>query len=178
MSKPKRKTKWDTHVQPNLNRIPKWRRDGLTEKQVAQKLGVAYSTLRVYRDQYSALAAALEKGKEELIEELEDSLYKRAKGYEYEEVKTHISKDRDGNQKTRIEKTTKHMPPDTGALAFALKNLAPEKWKDRRQIEHEGELEVKKDDKTKAIEEQIKTDKESRELLKEFFRRTNATSTN
>jgi len=44
MSKPKRKTKWDTHVQPNLNRIPKWRRDGLTEKQVAQKLGVAYST--------------------------------------------------------------------------------------------------------------------------------------
>ena len=168
-----RKTKYETHVEPNLHRIPKWRRDGLTEKQVAKKLGVAYSTLRVYRDQKPALSAVLEKGKEELIEELEDSLYKRAKGYTFEETKTVASKE-GGIDRRRIEKTTKHIAPDTGALAFALKNLAPEKWKDRHNLE--GELEVKNDDKTKEIERILEADEESRELLKEFYRRARRNS--
>lgn len=31
MAKRGRKSKWDTHVLPNLDRIPKWRRDGMTD---------------------------------------------------------------------------------------------------------------------------------------------------
>ena len=73
-----------------MDRIPSWRKQGLTEEQIAQKLGIAYSTLNLYKDSHLALSEALKKGKEELIEELEDSLYKKAMGYEFEEVETWI----------------------------------------------------------------------------------------
>lgn len=39
-----RKSKWETHVKPNLDRIPKLRRQGYHEEQIAEILGVAKST--------------------------------------------------------------------------------------------------------------------------------------
>jgi len=133
MAKPKRKTKYDTHVVPYLDRIPAWRRQGLTEEQVAERLGIAYSTLFLYKDKHSGLSDALKKGKAELIEELEDSLFRRAMGFEYEEVDTYIEEFGDVQKvKTKIMKRV--ALPDTGALAFALKNLAPDKWRDRHDI--------------------------------------------
>ena len=171
-SKRGRKSKWETHVLPNLDRIPKWRRDGMTEEQICKKLDVGVSTFNRYKKQYRELREALKKGKEHLIEELEDSLYKKAMGFAYEETKTYISKDDDGKARQKVEKYKKYAQPDTGALAFALKNLAPDKWKDRHDIEHKGSLEVKNDDSIKRIEQQLEQDDESRELLKEFFRRS------
>lgn len=138
MKKGKRQSKYETHVLPYIDRIPSWRKQGLTEEQVAQKLGIAYSTLNVYKDNHSALSEALKKGKEELIEELENSLYKKAMGYEYEEVETWIE-EVDGVQKKRVKRVKKIAPPDTGALCFALKNLAPDKWRDRQDADQTGE---------------------------------------
>lgn len=140
MSKRKRLTRYDTHVVPYLDRIPSWRKQGLTEEQIAQKLRIAYSTLNVYKERYSELSEALKKGKEELIEELEDSLYKKAMGYEYEETETWLE-EVDGVQKKRVKRIKKVAHPDTGALAFALKNLAPDKWRDRQDIDSsDGQL--------------------------------------
>lgn len=131
------KSKYETHVMPYLDRIPKWRRDGLTEEQVAKRLGIAYSTLSLYKTKYSEILEALKKGKEELVEELEDSLYKRAMGFEYEE--TEITATRDGK---RVKKVKKFIPPDVGALCFALKNLMPDKWRDKQEIAHSGDMTV------------------------------------
>lgn len=128
-----RKDRYETHVKPNLDRIPAWRKQGLTEQQVAKRMDVAVSTLNVYKNQHPELVEALKKGREELVEELETSLYKKAMGFEYEEEKKIIEKDINGKDKKKVEKTTKLSLPDTGALAFALKNLAPDKWKDRRE---------------------------------------------
>lgn len=133
-----RNNKYETHVKPYLDRIPKWRRDGKKEAWISNKLGVGVSTFNVYKNQHQELRDALKKGKEHLIEGLEDSLYKKAMGFEYEEVKQVIEKDDQGKDKKRVEKTTKHSLPDTGALAFALKNLAPDKWRDRRDAENTG----------------------------------------
>jgi transcriptional regulator with XRE-family HTH domain len=121
-----------------MDRIPSWRKQGLTEEQIAQKLGIAYSTLNLYKDSHLALSEALKKGKEELIEELEDSLYKKAMGYEYEEVETWIE-EVDGVQKKRVKRVKKIAHPDTGALCFALKNLAADRWKDKQDTEQMGE---------------------------------------
>jgi len=137
MAKVGRKTKYDTHVVPYLKRIPSWRKQGMTEEQIADKLDIAYSTLNLYKNKYSELSEAIKKGKEELIEELEDSLYKRAMGFEYEEVETWIE-EVDGVQKKRIKRVKKQALPDTGALAFALKNLSPNKWRDRHDIAEIG----------------------------------------
>ena len=138
MTKASRQSKYETHVVPYLDRIPNWRKQGLTEKQVAQKLGIAYSTLTLYRDSHSALSVALKKGKEELVEELENSLYKKAMGFEYEEIETWIE-EVDGVQKKRVKKIKRRALPDTGALCFALKNLASDKWRDRQDAEQLGE---------------------------------------
>lgn len=138
MAKVGRKTKYDTHVAPHLKRIPSWRKQGMTEEQVADKLDIAYSTLNLYKNKYSELSEALKKGKEELIEELEDSLYKKAMGYEYEETETWLE-EVDGVQKKRVKRVKKIAPPDTGALCFALKNLAPDKWRDRQDADQTGE---------------------------------------
>lgn len=49
-------------------------------------MGVAYSTLRTWRDKFSALSAALKRGKEIIDRQVENALLKRALGYTYEEV--------------------------------------------------------------------------------------------
>ena len=36
----------------------------------------------------------------------------------------------------------KHIPPDTTAQIFWLKNRRPDRWRDKQQIEHSGTLEV------------------------------------
>ena len=152
-----RKSKWDTHVLPNLDRIPKWRRDGMTEEQICKKLDVGVSTFNRYKNQYRELREALKKGKEHLIEELEDSLYKKAMGFEYEEVKTYILQGDDGKTRQKVEKHKRYAQPDTGAIAFALKNLAPDKWKDRHDIEHSGSINSGFN-KLDSILEQLKED--------------------
>ena len=60
------------------------------------------------------------------------SLYKRATGYEYEEVKKIVETDKDGNIKPiRIETTKKQVIPDVGAQCFWLKNRQRDRWQDR-----------------------------------------------
>ena len=60
------------------------------------------------------------------------SLYQRATGYEYTEEKKIVEYDKDGNLKpVKVEKTTKHVPPDVGAQCFWLKNRQRDRWADR-----------------------------------------------
>lgn len=82
-----RKSKYDTHVEPRLFEVECWARDGLIDEQIANNLGVAYSTFREYVKKYSALSAVLKRGKEVIDYEVENALLKRALGYEYREKK-------------------------------------------------------------------------------------------
>jgi len=119
--------------------IEAWARDGLTDEQIAHNLGVAYSTLRVWRDKYSALSAALKKGKEVVDIQVENALLKRALGYQYKEVKTEEYETEDGPGK-RVTTTVKEVVPDTTAQIFWLKNRKPDVWRDRQNVELSGEV--------------------------------------
>lgn len=55
--------KWETHIEPYLAEIEKWSRRGITEKEIAEKLGVAYSTFRKYAKSKPELGAILKRGK-------------------------------------------------------------------------------------------------------------------
>lgn len=133
-----RRSRYYTKVEPVLDRIPAWRKQGLTEKQVAEKCGVSYSSINNYKRDFPELMEALATGKEELIEVLEDSLYKKAMGFEYEETETFIEQ-QNGKEVKRVKKVVKQALPDTGALCFALKNLAPHRWRDRKDYDVEFE---------------------------------------
>lgn len=140
-----RKSKWETHVEPNLDRIPKLRRQGYHEEQLAKLFGVAYSTFKDYKNKYPALSDALKRGKQELIEDLEDTLYRKALGLiKVTDTKKYIKKTKNGEE-TRVEETIKEIPPDTGALIFSLKNLSPDKWKDIHETSGVSELTIAMD---------------------------------
>lgn len=125
---------YESLVKPELSRIPKLRRQGLTEEQVAKVLGVGITTFKEYKKLYPDLETALKKGKCQLIEDLEDTLYKKALGKCKVKTNKKFIEEVDGKKKVKIEETEQEIAPDTGALVFALKNLAPDRWKEVRDV--------------------------------------------
>lgn len=143
-----RKTKYHSHVEPKLLLIEAWARDGMIEEDIAKKLGVAYSTFRTYRDRYSALSAALKRGQEVADVEVENALFKRALGYTYDEVTKEAGTVQDPetgelvNAMVVTKRVTKEVQPDVTAQIFWLKNRRPDKWRDKQEIGHSGNVDI------------------------------------
>lgn len=116
-----------------------WARDGLTDEQIALKMGINVATLYRYKQSYCEICDALKKGKEIVDIQVENALFKRAMGYEYEETKIIIS-EKDGK---RVETVKKQMAPDTTAQIFWLKNRKPAKWRDRVEVQNNDNDQVK-----------------------------------
>lgn len=110
-----------------LTLLEGWARDGLNDEQLAGKIGIAPSTLYEWKNKYPEFAEALKKGKEIVDIQVENALLKRALGYDYDEQRVEKS-DKDG---TKIIQTIKHVPGDTTAQIFWLKNRQPGKWRDK-----------------------------------------------
>ncbi|WP_338658790.1 transposase [Paraclostridium sordellii] len=125
------KSKYFTHVEPKLEEVRKWAKDGLSDKQIATNLGIAYSTFREYKKKFLALSAPLKEGKACAVKQVENALFKKALGYEYEEVTKEICMNEEtGKQELKITKVvTKRVHPDTTAIIFYLKNRMSDKWK-------------------------------------------------
>ena len=113
-----------------------WARDGLNDEQIAQKCGVNVRTLYDWKKVHSPISQALKKGKEVVDIEVENALLRRALGYDYEET---VVEEADGFVKRRTVR--KHMPPDTTAQIYWLKNRKPDVWRDRAQAENKDALE-------------------------------------
>ena len=133
---------YKTHVEPFLGQIPEWYKT-MTVRQIAAKLGISKTTLYKYAKQHKELEAALSNGKDSLVDDLKNSIRRRALGYDYEETTTK----RTVSEKNGVEVVTttvkKHQPPDLGSIHLLLKNLDPD-WHDadkatlelrRREIE-------------------------------------------
>ena len=58
----------------NLTKLRSWARDGLTNEQIAKKIGVRRQTISEWIKKYPDIADALKKGKEIVDAEIEDSL--------------------------------------------------------------------------------------------------------
>ena len=137
----------DWITKEGLLKIEGWARDGLTDKQIAHNIGITEQTLNNWKKRFPSLFEALKKGKEVIDRQVENALLKRALGYEYEEVKQIIEKDENGKDRKRIEKTIKQVIPDTTAQIFWLKNRKPAEWRDKQNLEVEGNLDISSMDK-------------------------------
>ena len=123
------KGKFHTWLQEdNLIRIESWARMGLTDEQIAKNMGVNKATLYDWIKKFPDISDALKKGKAPVDFEVENALFKRAIGYEYEEIETTIE-EIDGKQRKRIKKIKKVALPETSAMIFWLKNRKPEQWR-------------------------------------------------
>ena len=118
-------------TEDGITTIQGWARDGLTNIQIAKNIGVSERTFADWIARFPAFSAALKKGKAPVDFEVENALLKRALGYDYEEVITEIEEAPGGKQKKHIRKVQKHMPADTTAQIFWLKNRRPKRWRDR-----------------------------------------------
>lgn len=94
-------------------------------------MGVGLSTYYRWQTEHQELRDAIKKGKAPVDIEVENALYKKATGYEYEETITDIEELADGKQRKHIRKVKKYCPPDTLAQIFWLKNRRPERWRDK-----------------------------------------------
>ncbi len=128
-----RPSKYDPEVTPVLAKY--WARDGLTEAEMATRFGVCRDTLHEWKRKYSEFSDALKESKEIADRQVEDSLYRRAVGFEYEEIKVIATKD---GKTAKVEKTKKFIAPDVTAQIFWLKNRQPERWRDVQRQEHTG----------------------------------------
>ncbi len=114
-----------------LTLIGGWAKDGLTNNQIAEKIGISKQTFYDWLKKYPDLSDSLKKGKEIVDRQVENALLKRALGYDYEE-KTEITDDKG---KKTLKVITKHVVGDTTAQIFWLKNRKPDKWRDKQEIE-------------------------------------------
>ena len=71
------KSKWED-INGKLILVEGWAREGLTDEQIANNLGISTSTFYEYKKNYSEFSEALKKGKEIVDFEVENALLKNA----------------------------------------------------------------------------------------------------
>lgn len=144
------KGKYEYWLTPEgLLKLEGWARDGLTDEQIAENMGISRSTLNAWKDKYSDISDTLKKGKEVVDRHVENALLKRALGYKYDEVTV------EGGVETK--RVTKEVVPDTTAQIFWLKNRKRESWADRQNIELSQPI----DESIKEMEEYFEQQKAS-----------------
>ena len=140
------KSKYETHVLPNLAKIIEWAEKGVTIKDIAKKVGVSYTAFRKYIDlgekgdeRYVALAEPFTRACIVSDGEVENALYKSCMGYnapvtKHYKLKTVEYDPETGKRIREVERLvsaedTVHVPANTTAQMFWLANRQPERWK-------------------------------------------------
>lgn len=120
-------------------RLEGWARDGLTDVQIAAKIGITERTLCEWKSRFASISSALKKGKEPVDIEVENALLKSALGYTVtvkEPVKIRVEKMKPGvgrvtEEKIEMVEREVYIPPNVTAQFFWLKNRRPDKWRDK-----------------------------------------------
>jgi len=134
MSKRGRPTKFDPACVAKVQALCA---NGATNREVAEFLGVDESTLWRWRAEHTDLCNALKTGKDSADERVVQSLYRRATGYSFNALKI-----MQFEGKTIEVPYVEHVPPDTTAAIFWLKNRRREDWRDKQDHEHTGAVTV------------------------------------
>ena len=116
---------------------------GLTEDQIAVKMGVSLKTIANWKNEHEEFLHALKAGKEEPDDLVEKSLFERATGYTYDSEKIVVLSMGQGlGSETERVPIKEHCPPDVTAQIFWLKNRRPDRWRDKQEVEHTGGISV------------------------------------
>ena len=122
--------------QDKLILLEGWARNGLTDEQIANNIGISRSTLFEWRKNNQDISNALKKGKEVVDIEVENALLKRALGYTITLKEQKVDKDGCIHD---LQKDV-HIPGDTTAQIFWLKNRRKEQWREKVEIEKGGAI--------------------------------------
>ena len=142
-----RKSKYEEHVEPHLDKIREWRRLGATIENICDVLDISKTSWHEYEKKYPAFADAIKKGVAEFCLDLRGELAKLATKHTLETKKQYIRQDMETGHKTQYtEITTKEVDADIAAINLLLKNLDKENWSNDPQnlSLRQQELELRK----------------------------------
>lgn len=114
---------------------------GATDPQLAEFFDVAISTISKWKTEYPEFSEAIKTGKGPADDRVERSLYQRAMGYSHDSVKIFMPA---GAQEPVYAPFVEHIPPDTTACIFWLKNRRRLEWRDKQEHELSGEIKYTK----------------------------------
>lgn len=105
---------------------------GATDIEIADFFEVCKATINNWKQAHPEFLASLKTGKAAADERVERSLYHKAIGYTFDAVKIFMP----ANAPAPVYADYReHVPPDTTAAIFWLKNRRPDAWRDK--TEHE-----------------------------------------
>ena len=117
-------------TEDRINKTLELAREGKTNKQIAEIIGVVESTVKRWMSLDFEFSAAVKQLKQEADELVEASLFKSALGYDRTLKKNLVTKD-----KVIPYEDTTYYPPNPTSMIFWLKNRKPKQWKDRVEIQ-------------------------------------------
>ena len=108
---------------------------GATDFEVAKFLNIDSATFYRWRHSFPEFCESLKAGKDVLDERVVRSLAHKALGYTFESEKIFANQG-----KILRAKTIEHVPPDTTAMIFWLKNRRPAEFRDRQEMKVDVQL--------------------------------------
>ena len=115
--------------------IQGWARDGLSMDQIAENVHVSRSTLFKWKAENQMLSDALLINREIADRQVENALFKIAKGFHYTEDKIAPSG-------AKISNVKSYQAPNVGAIKLWLSNRKPDTWREKQNIELQGKLDI------------------------------------
>lgn len=135
-------------IEPNLSKIEEMRSKGVSIVKIAESLGISKTALYKHINKNNKVAETVKKGTDKFALSVESAAFRLATGYDikYKEKEYEIVK---GKKVLKsVKEKVKHVLPNPVIQIFLLKNLMPEKYKDK--VENEN-----KDDRIDWNEEKI-----------------------
>ena len=126
-------------IKGNLALIESRVAEGHIDKEIAENLGIPYSTFRRYKRENSDLKAAIAQGKDKKNQNVIQALYKNCTGYKYyEETPVKVKEEviaEDGTtvlvkERVEVKSIKKYKPADLAAQKYWLNNRDKTKWQE------------------------------------------------
>lgn len=113
---------------------------GATDDEMADFFGVHRSTIYRWKLDHPDFCDAIKSAKEIADERVERSLYQKATGYNVTEEQAVKVKTEQFKEEVEVVQVDKHIPADTTAAIFWLKNRRKDQWRDKQEVDVTGHL--------------------------------------
>jgi len=131
----------------------------LNRKQIAERLGISLATYSNWKKRYGEFSRALDEGFAVCNEMVENALFRRAVGYEYDD--THITHHRGEIIETPVKK---HLPPNVDAIKQWQSHQDKDRWGDNPVETHVLHKTLDRDGNEVGIDWSKYSDQELRDM--------------
>ncbi len=116
---------------------------GYTMEELADFFSVVPSTLYKWQSEYPKFKEAIRAGRDRFdTDRVENALLQTALGVEYTETTVEQYIDKTGKPQTKKKAVKKYIGGNPVAQKFWLSNRDPSRWKEKREVNNQGSIEI------------------------------------